>query len=226
MQNVKNTIIDRLLSLVAPHLCYRCGGNLGPICDNCKYDINSQSYAICVVCNGPSESGICIDHHVYYQFAWVVGARNGALRQVLNDFKFHHRIAAGMTMVSLLDGCLPSLPAHTIVTTIPTLPSHIRQRGYDHAAFLAKGVARQRDLRFQQVLERHSVATQHRLNRRERLKTARHAYSAHGIIAGRPYLIIDDTITTGATLEAAAHALFTAGVRTIWVAAVAHQPLD
>ena len=128
---------------------------------------------------------------------------------------------------ALLDDVVPLLPPDTIVVPVPTIGSHIRQRGYDHALLMAKEFARQRELQMTTALERITTAKQRGANRKERFTQAEAAFRSRTITeTNQAYLLIDDVVTTGATLQYAAKSLQEAGAQTIWVAALARQPLD
>jgi predicted amidophosphoribosyltransferase len=119
------------------------------------------------------------------------------------------------------------LPEQTVVVPIPTVPSHIRERGYDHALLLAKIFAKSRGLKMRRLLYRKTSTRQREASRETRMIQAQQAFELRGRLElDRPHLIIDDVITTGATVEFAAKILKDAGVHEVWVAAVARQPLD
>lgn len=124
-------------------------------------------------------------------------------------------------------GCLPELPAETVVVPIPTVRAHIRQRGYDHALLLARYIAQERNLACAQPLERRTATTQRGVDRKARRIQAEAAFRVStGLQPDVPYLLIDDVVTTGATLRYGAKALKSAGATTVWAAAVARQPLN
>jgi len=220
-------MIDRLLDYVAPHHCSGCGiiGTL--LCDNCKYDIISEPHSACLVCRKPSRVGICKVHNLSYEKAWCVGQRKDTLQRLIGSYKFRNTKAASRILASLLDAHLPQLPDTTIIVPIPTVASHIRERGYDHILLIARRLATLRSLPIRSVIIRKNTKTQHHANRHDRMIQALSAFSIHGSVdPSATYLIIDDIVTTGATIEYAALLLKEAGAKTIWVAAIARQPLD
>jgi ComF family protein len=212
--------------MVAPHLCYGCGATGLCLCARCKLYIVMQHKAICVVCRAASGRGVCAEHGLAYRRAWFVGTRSGALREVTEAFKFKFQRQALEELVTLLDMTVPCLPDETIIVSVPTIAAHIRRRGYDHALLLAKAFAERRGLAYRNVVQRSGQAVQHRLNRKERLIAVKDSFFVTEVLAGEPHLIIDDVITTGATVGAVAEALRLGGARTVWVAAIAYQPLD
>jgi ComF family protein len=226
-QNVKNTMIDKMLELVAPHLCCGCGKIGSALCDHCKYDIISQPFLGCLVCYRVNSGGICPEHLMAYKKAWIVGVRSGTLQRLIGSFKFQNMKTAAETLANLLDARLLVLPAGTLVVPIPTTSAHIRQRGYDHLQLIAQYFALKRGLSIARVLGRGNTATQHEANRAKRLEQARSAFRlARKIDPAATYLILDDVVTTGATITEASQLLFKAGARSILVGALARQPLD
>jgi len=226
MLNVKNTMLDTLLSVVAPHLCSGCGQIGSTFCDNCKYDINVVSFSGCVLCEKPAFSGICNDHKVTFNQAWIVGVRDGALRRLIGGFKFRNMKSAARELAGLLDKRLPVLPSSTVLVPIPTTPAHIRERGYDHMLLIANELGRLRGLSVETVLERNNTLTQHHADRKQRIIQAESAFRVKGDLdPEKLYILIDDIVTTGATIQQASRLLHEAGV-IVWIAAIARQPLD
>ena len=110
---------------------------------------------------------------------------------------------------------------------MPTVRAHIRERGYDHALRLARYVANSRHLPLEQPLQRVTTTVQRGADRKQRLMQAETAFRvAIPLRDNIPYLLLDDVVTTGATLQFAAKTLKSAGATTIWAAAVARQPLN
>jgi ComF family protein len=227
--NVKNTMIEVVLQKVAPHPCFGCGKIGTPLCDNCKNDIIEEPFSGCILCSKQAPEGICAEHDVAICKVWVVSERVTVLKRVINAYKFENVKAAARDLVGLLDTLLPLLPSNTIIVPIPTAPSHIRQRGYDHIEILAKLLSQRREWPVVYLLERTSNLTQHRLNKTERQHEADNAFSFNTSVEVNdttPILILDDIITTGSTISSAAQVIAANGKKTIFVAALAYQPLD
>ena len=125
--------------------------------------------------------------------------------------------------------CLPELPDAAVLVPIPTIAAHKRQRGYDHTKLMAAAIKRQRGGSVTSLLMRQTNSVQIGKGRAERLRQAHQAFTLntkHRIDCDAPHIIIDDVYTTGATIEAAAKLLQSAGIKTIWVAVATRQPLD
>lgn len=221
-------MLDDLLSYLAPHLCCECNKIGQLLCDNCKYDITSEAFYCCIVCGKVAgKYGLCRTCRPPYERAWCVGERTGGLQRLIGRYKFQNARAAHQPLGELLLNVLDQLPTATVIVPVPTVASHIRQRGYDHTLLLAWYIAKKRKLELQEVLERTTRTMQRHTTRQQRAMQAKAAFRAKKELRDDiPYLLVDDVVTTGATLHYAAHELKKAGTRTIWVAALARQPLD
>ena len=155
-----------------------------------------------------------------------MGERDDVLQALIDAYKFARVKYAANTLASLLDAMLPVLPKDAVVVAVPTISKHIRQRGYDHIALVAKEFARKRKLRFETPLRRVNKASQRELTRRERFKEAERAFRCRSTLEDVPYLLIDDVVTTGATIQYCSQALMDVGAQNVWVAVIARQPLD
>lgn len=231
--NVKNTIVERVLAIVAPHPCLGCGKVGQLVCEYCKYDIIHEPFVGCFVCQLPQTDGICPSHGSAVQKACIVSQRTGVVKKLVDQLKFHNTKAAAYDAAVLLHESLPQLPNETVVVPVPTVAGHIRQRGYDQVELIARHLATMRGLTFEKALGRVGTATQHKLGRDERLMAAKQAFRI-GVPRSSPttYLLVDDIVTTGATLLAGAAVLASGGDTTagasnrVIATAIAFQPLD
>jgi ComF family protein len=225
--NVKNTIVERVLQIIAPHPCFGCGKVGVILCEDCKYDIINEPFLGCILCGKPIRGGICQDHITSIKRAFTVSQRSGSLEETINGLKFHHTKAAARSLAELMDEYLPHLPSDIEIVPIPTVRSHIRQRGYDQVRLIAYHLSGLRKLPIHFYLNRVTNTTQHTVGKRKRQIQAEQAFAItpKAEVAGKTLLLIDDIVTTGSTLQAAADLLSKAGA-VVWVATLAYQPLD
>ena len=103
------------------------------------------------------------------------------------------------------------------VTWVPLSRARLRTRGYDQAKLLAEEVARQLDLPCGRLLEKtkNNPAQSKTTNMRERFENVKGVYRCIGTPAGEKILLVDDIVTTGATLSAAAAELEKAGAMSV-----------
>ncbi len=218
-------MIDQLLGIVAPHHCYGCQKSGYVLCENCKYDIVDEAIDACLVCRVPTPNGICSNHKTTYQKAWCVGDRIDSLQRLIDAYKFERVRGAADSLAFLLNERLPVLPANTVIVPVPTIHRHVRQRGYDHTLLIAKQLAKLRGLTAKQLILRRDKIAQRGLTRQQRFGHAESAYYCLQDLDQTPYLIVDDIVTTNATLKYCAQTLRDAGADTVWVGVVARQEL-
>ena len=131
------------------------------------------------------------------------------------------------TGCDLLLDVLPELPAETVIVPVPTTPGRIRERGYDHMMLVTRYVARARGLKCQRLVRRKTNTKQRQATAKKRDLQAKNAFFVRDKVdVNTPYLIIDDVMTTGATIKYASAALRDAGAKHVWVAIIARQTLD
>ncbi|MCA9323620.1 ComF family protein [Candidatus Saccharibacteria bacterium] len=105
----------------------------------------------------------------------------------------------------------------TLLCPIPTAPSRVRQRGFDHALHITKRLSRHTKVPYQQLLRRHTNVRQLGASRLNRIRQMEREFEAikQGEIKGKHVILVDDVFTTGATLSAAAKVLRKAGARRV-----------
>jgi len=218
-------MFDKLLSFIAPHYCCGCDKVGSLLCDNCKYNIISEQSPRCLGCKRPTAGmWLCQDCTLPYQKAWAVGEREGTLQRLIGLYKFERAISGHKILGDLLLNATPHLPDKTIVVPIPSPESRIRERGYDHTLLIAKYFAKNRNLKCMQILKRAKNTKQRQATTAQRLIQAKGAfYVDKKLDKNKVYLLIDDVITTGATLKYAAKTLRRAGAKDVWVAVIAQQ---
>ena len=219
-------MFDKLLAIIAPHYCYRCGKIGSILCDNCKKYITSRQYTSCVLCGRiVKKANLCGTHRQSYDTLWCFGLRQGVIKKIIDDYKFHRVRAAAAVLADLLDSRLPTLPDDVVIVPIPTTSKNMRRRGYDHMLLIAKYLAKRRNLPFSPLLRRRNNVTQHfTKSSKERKRQARYFFEPASMIdPDKTYLIIDDIFTTGATISAAADCLKKADAKRVEVAVIARH---
>lgn len=157
----------------------------------------------------------------------VATAYTGRVREVLLGLKYHNRRQVARHVAGILVRRLGDDAADVdVVTWAPTSTQRRRQRGFDQAELIARCVAAHLGRPCRRLLERSgAAATQTGRRRRDRLDERRGpVFRVHPRAAGRRVLVIDDVVTTGATLCSAERALRAAAAADVVLAAVAATP--
>jgi predicted amidophosphoribosyltransferase len=150
----------------------------------------------------------------------------GRARRVVLGLKYRNRRQVARHLAGLVVNTLVANGEHLgldAVTWAPTSIARRRARGFDQGELVARHVARQLGVPCRRLLERSGpAAPQTGRSRRERLEGPR--FVARPGLEGRRVLVLDDVVTTGATMRAAAAALHGAGVAEARLYAVASTP--
>ena len=202
--------IDRF-ALAVPR-CSRCGLGLGaptPACLQCQQDAPPFSATVC---------------GLDYGFPW---------NQLIGAFKFQGRVELAAPLAARLAHALDAadVAPPDAVLPVPLTAQRLAERGYNQAWELARRVAATRQLPARSdVLQRvlHTPRQQAELSRAERRRNVRGAFfvgpALRPQVAGRRLALVDDVMTTGATVREAAGALLRAGAADVQVWVLARTP--
>jgi ComF family protein len=167
-----------------------------------------------------------------YQFdsarSW--GQYFGTLRSAILHLRHRKNIPLGeflaRVMLSVLDVQSWKID---IVVPIPLAPHRLVERGYNQAELLAQPIAESFPVHYPKdsLIRSHETVKQFELTAKERWENLLDAFSANTTqVAGAKVLIVDDIMTTGATLNAAATALKKAGAAEVYALTLAKTLLD
>jgi len=208
-----------LLNVVAPHRCINCNTEGSLACVDCLQNVSIKR-PTCFRCNRLSDGGkTCPSCRRQTDLAGVVVAAHydGLAKELVQALKYQQQVAASEILAKLLAPRL-SPAGFDVVTAIPGSPSRYRHRGYHQAELIAKRVAKQLRLPYRPLLGRLEVASQVGASRDQRLSRVHDSFWVRhpASFSGQRVLIIDDVLTTGATVNEAAHVLREAGATSVW----------
>ena len=194
-----------LIAPLAPRLCAACGGVAGaaePLCSGCRARLRWL----------PESAR-----------PWAPVAYEGPARDVLHAFKFGGRAVLADTLAAHIAARAPAGLIDGALVPVPLHPRRLRTRGFNQARVLVDALARRTGLEVADCLERvGDPHTQAGSGRRERLGRPSMVVAVHEPPARA--VLVDDVVTTGATLAACAAALRAAGSREITAVAWARTP--
>lgn len=217
------SLLDSLLQIIAPHVCINCGREGKLICAKCLCLLNPAPQS-CYRCLRPAEGQFCMGCAAGLPFSSLLAAYvyDGAVKELIWRLKYAGASAAASEMARAIAPLLSQMPQGTVIVPAPTSASRVRQRGYDQALLLAKELSKLKGLPCRTMLIRLGRKHQVGASRLQRLRQMKDAFVVRSSGAlPQSVLLIDDVLTTGATLEAAATALRQAGVAVVHVAVFA-----
>ncbi|MXZ85619.1 MAG: ComF family protein [Acidimicrobiia bacterium] len=153
---------------------------------------------------------------------WSVFAYAGAGRELLARLKYRNQRTCVRWLASAMAATLPSGLAVDAVTWAPTSAKRRRQRGFDQAELLARALSRETGVPFVRLLRRVDEAGQTGRNRSQRFRAP--VFAAR-LASPSAVLVVDDVITTGATLQSAAKSLIAAGAERVDAVVAGATPL-
>lgn len=184
-------------------LCAGCNQPGTTLCNRCRFSLASASSQV-------SETGIM-----------AALPFEGVARQVVHGLKYRNRRLVARQLARLMVRRL-RVGKFDVVTWAPTSGDRARSRGYDQAELLARAVAAELGVPCRRLLYRSHGAAQTGHTRAQRLQGP--SFRARAARQQLTVLLIDDVVTTGATLAAARDALLLAGVGTVHCLAAAATP--
>ena len=203
--------------------CLLCDAPTGTdaLCPACLGDLPPLPLAHCPRCALPSPAGQicgrCLADPPAFDQTLACWSYAYPLDGLIHALKYGHQLP----VARLLGEALTHLPRPDapidLLLPMPLSDGHLRDRGFNQALEIARPVARTWDLSLaldlcQRVRE---TAPQAGLNRRERQRNVRHAFTCQKALQGQHVLVVDDVMTTGATLNELARTLKQAGAGSV-----------
>ena len=217
-------VLRYMARLIAPPSCVVCGSEGRVVCRGCADTLVVPQLPQCFWCGTPSLGGktcsLC-QSVITLGGLVVASSYTGAARELIGLLKYHRQRDAAAALAATLTPLLDSAN-FDIVTSVPVATSRLRQRGYNQSELIAKSVARSLTLPYRPLLRRVRNTQQVGKSRRQRLEQVSDVFVARGTPSSR-VLIIDDVLTTGATLNACAVTLRNAGADETWGAVAARD---
>ena len=177
-----------------------------PVCGSCWSGIRRYTGPSCRVCALPFTSeharvcGQCLKKPPPFSRVITYGLYEGIIREAINQFKFHGLRRLSDPLGNLLLGF--DLPAVDGVVPVPLTIRRLRERGFNQSLLIARIIAKKIrvPLLMDVLVKKKETPPQIGLTARERLLNLRNAFAVKGNVKGLRLLLVDDVMTTGATV--------------------------
>jgi len=231
--------------IALPSQCALCGNlSHGVLCDGCDEQYWNQARLRCAVCALPmplstKPSGdarapllcrLCVAEPPHFDATIALADYRAPLDTLALELKFHARLASADEFARQLRAIFEdtNLTAPDVLAPVPLSRKRLRTRGYNQAWSIAKPLARRLGARADAMLiERtRDTAPQAKLDLDTRRHNVGDAFKVLRDVRGRHVGVVDDVMTSGATLDALARTLKTAGARRVTNFVALRTPQD
>lgn len=206
----------RVADLLAPQDCFVCGAESGgqAVCATCADSLPRRPDSACRRCGLPGLGGgpclACQRDPPAYDATVAVFEFTFPVDVMVHALKYRHQLA----MAHFLGAALAARgmdfgPDADLVLPMPLHPHRLAERGFNQAVELARPFVRARGLPLGLAVVRklRDLPSQAGMDRDARLLSPRGAFACDASLDGRRVIVIDDVMTTGATLDALARCL-------------------
>ncbi len=228
-----------LLDLIFPKYCANCKKYGEYLCTDCFSRLSFDTKNICLVCGSASYNGLthprCVGRYtIEGSFTGVV--YNQISKKLTYQFKYKPYLSGLSSFLTdlLYESLIQNEEFAQIQSLqltfvpIPLSGTKFRKRGYNQAEILAKGLSKKFGFPVVNILRRvRETKSQFSLNKKERAENMAGAFGLRkrfeSYIKNKNLLLVDDVLTTGATLSEAAKTLKKNGANKVWGIAFARE---
>ena len=224
------SLLNSCLNFIRPWLsqdCFLCGAASGNhlICAACHDNLPRHTTA-CPSCAAPGTGevcGECLQHPPAFDRTYTALDYTFPVDKLIQAYKYHHQLALARLFGTLLSRSVRARAQPDSILPMPLHPQRLRARGFNQAHEIAKFVSKDLNLPLGSHIARRVVntASQATLDWAARKKNVQGAFACDENLAGQHIALIDDVMTSGATLNEAAKTLKRAGATqvSLWVVA-------
>lgn len=225
-----NSLWSDFVSLFFPHYCLSCSLSLFKgeeiLCTRCILELPKTGYHL--QADNPIKLRLEGRLPLTYGMAFLKFRKSGMVQQLLHQLKYNGHREVGVRLGMLYGKELLEAGFDQEIDIIVPVPLHAarkRKRGYNQSACFAEGLSTSLNIPWTESMTTRTVSTttQTRKSKLERWENVKDVFNIHDAhkIEGKRILLVDDVITTGATLEACGQHLIRAGCAQLSIACLA-----
>jgi len=213
------------LDLLFPQWCVGCGREGDFLCYSCCQSLPRIMPPLCPRCGKPQPSGILCPSCVGWQTE-IEGVRSpfrfdGVIRQAIHQLKYRNLRALAQPLAKLLkDYLITNATPGEVLVPVPLHQKRLKERGYNQSQLLARELGKLVNLPVVDdylIRQRYAIPQARTSSVEERRSNVANAFICRNHrLQDKQVLLIDDVATSGATLNACASALKTAGATSVW----------
>ena len=219
------------MHLLYPQICFGCGTDQveknKPLCNPCIHDLPFSDFFS--INENPVEKIFWGRVPVLYAGALLFFTKDSLVQTLMTQLKYHHNKKVGILFGQLMGQAIAAekkFEQIDLLIPIPILPSKINSRGYNQSQVIAMGIQQvwNRPIFGDVLAKKNWSNSQTKKDRKARLQQVPDLFILNhpNRIEGKNILLIDDVLTTGATLEAAIATLMAGSPASISIAVAAY----
>lgn len=206
--------LDCIINLFYPRVCAACGDALlkdeETICLKCRYLLPKTGYEMNP--NNPLAQGFYGRVNFHAVTACFFFAKQGKVQHLIHELKYKGNWEAGVFLGQQLGETIKNAPLFQgidYLVPVPLHPKREKKRGYNQSMMIARGISEATGIPIgdKYLIRVVNTATQTKKSKEERFQNVKDIFQVCHTeeLQGKHILLIDDVLTTGATLESCAH---------------------
>ena len=219
---------------ILPHQCELCGASSSNqlLCPKCDADLPHYLAPACPVCALPTPSGeicgVCLQRPPAFDRTLAAFSYLFPVDRLLHAFKYSGNLALVETLAKPLAQVAAKHPKPDLLMPMPLHPARLKERGFNQSLEIARPISRWLNipLSANAILRTRDTPTQAGLKLKERRRNVRGAFSCDLDLTGKHVAVVDDVMTTGATLNEVSRILKSCGASEVSAWLVARTPLQ
>jgi ComF family protein len=222
------SVLKDFISLFFPNYCLGCHNTLvrgeSLVCTRCIYEMPKTNYHLQV--DNPLRLRLYGRIEIAYALAFFRFTKRGRIQHILHALKYKNEPEVGVVLGKVYGERIKDQNFDfEVILPVPLHPSRQRRRGYNQSFKFAEGLAASLNIPaiehgLVRQVQTDSQTNKSKLSRWENVNAV-FSIPQEELIRGRHVLLVDDVITTGATIEACATLISKAGCRKLSVASIA-----
>lgn len=220
--------LKQLRRSLMPGSCLLCGSDSSDhlLCLACSSDLPPLPLQRCPQCGEQTthseRCGACLKDSPAFEKASAIFRYEFPVDRIIHAYKYGHQLAVAEWAADLIAQHI-NRDEYNLLIPMPLHPERLRERGFNQSTEIARRIASKSNLPLDtdSLIRNRPTAPQAELPMKERSRNVRGAFECTNDLSGKRVLLIDDVMTTGATLREAARIIKLHGAARIEVAVVA-----
>ena len=219
------------MHLLYPQICFGCGTDQveknRPLCNQCIHDLPFTDFFS--INENPVEKIFWGRVQVQYAGALLFFTKDSLVQRLMAQLKYHHNKKVGILFGKLMGEAIAveeKFKQIDLIIPIPISASKMNSRGYNQSEVIAMGMQQvwNRPIMQDVLIKKSWSNSQTKKDRKARLQQVPDLFILNhpSSIEGKNILLVDDVLTTGATLEAAIETLMAGSPASISIAVAAY----